>query len=518
MDTPFTAAWPRGARGAPALGSRTMNLLRRLVALGRSLLSTLKRQAKRIALAVAALLLLLGGVVLYRHQAARGPTLVTVDPQRIYQTIDGWAVYTRYWEDDKKNDRFDRSFEPHTERVSNYLVDELGINAVRVEIWSGLENPTDHFSEHYQGKTSYRDYANFRYEKINDNADPKSVNPAGFQLSKFDHRMKSMVLPLKRALDRRGEKLFINVCYVDFHWKAENREGTLSHADEPDEYAEFVLFFFERLRDEYGIVPDAFEVILEPENTVGWRGHEIGVALVAVAKRLEQRGFTPRFVAPSNTSMQNAIRYYDEMIKVPGALERLDTFSYHRYHLERTSYVEEIWERAKRHGKKTAMLEKVGAGIDELFEDLTVGHVSGWQQWAAAGRYEDPGHGSYYTVVDNRDPAAPRVLPAPTSLLLSQVFRYVRRGARRIGAESDNHDKKVVAFKNPSGGTVVVVRAESAGGNVSIAGLPPGTYGRRFVDQHSKIKDLLKVTVARDKPLVTEIPAAGALTVYALSP
>jgi hypothetical protein len=324
--------------------------------------------------------------------------------------------------------------------------------------------------------------------------------------------MSSMVMPLVRAIEKRGEKPFLTVCYVDFKWKPETEQGTLSHARNPDEFAEFVLVFFERMREKFGVVPESFELVLEPENTESWRGQEIGRALVATAARLEEKGFSPRFIAPSNTSMSNAIEYFDEMMKVPGAGALLDTFAYHRYHLERTAYVEEIWRRAKERGKKTAMLEKVGAGIDVLLEDLVVGNVSGWQQWAAADRIGTD-NGGYYALVDDRDPARPRVLPSRTSLLLSQVFRHVRRGAVRLGATSDRSDKTPVAFVNPGGDQAVIVRAKRAGGALTVRGLAPGRYGLRFVGNDRTVTELPAVDV-RGGELSTTIPDAGALAVY----
>lgn len=451
-----------------------------------------------------------------RFWSVRKPTQVSVEPRMRHQTIDGWAVYPRYWEDDKQNDRFDRSFERYTAQVSEALVRDVGINAVRVEIWSGLENPRDHFREHYEGRTGYKAYANVRYEKINDDSDSRHADLRGFQFSKFDHRVEHMVLPLLRALEKRGEKAFINVCYVDFKWNEQNRQGTLSHAAQPDEFAEFVLVFFQRLRGKYGVVPDAFEVILEPENTEAWRGAEIGRALVAVHERLAEAGFRPRLVAPSNTSMRNAIQYFDEMVRVPRALRLLDTFAYHRYHLELTSDVDAIWQRARASGKKTGMLEKVGAGIDVLFEDLTVGNVSGWQQWAAADRAGSPDKGGYYVVVDDSVPERPKVSLAERSHLLSQVFRYVRRGAVRVGAASDNDDKSAVAFVNPDGQHVLVVRAREAGGEVTVRGLPAGTYGARFVGDDRRV-EAMPPSVARDGEAVTlTLPASGAVTLYGM--
>jgi hypothetical protein len=233
---------------------------------------------------------------------------------------------------------------------------------------------------------------------------------------------------------------------------------------------------------------------------------------VTVSARLREKGFSPRFVAPSTTSMSNAIDYFDARVEVPGAAELLDTFAYHRYHLERTAHVEEIWRRARERGKKTAMLEKVGAGIDVLFEDLVVGHVSGWQQWAAADQLGTD-NGGYYVQVDDRDPEHPRVLPAGTSLELSQVFRHVRRGAVRIEATSNRSDKSVVAFVNPEGDQAVVVRAKRAGGVLTVRGLAPGRYRLRFVGNDRVVSELPAID-ARSGELSTTIPGAGSLAVY----
>jgi hypothetical protein len=402
--------------------------------------------------------------------------------------------------------------------VSQLLVNGVGINSVRVEIWSGLENPVDYWLPHYEGRLSYKDYAPVRYEKINDNDDPYTVNPEGFQFSKFDHRMDVMTLPIKRAVEARGEKLHINVNYVDFSWGGKARQGSLNHAENPEEFAEFVLVFFKRLRDKYGIEADSFEVILEPENTASWRGPQIGRGLIAVARRLEENGFTPEIIAPSNTAMIGAIRYFDEMIKVQGVEDYLDTFGYHRYGTQTRELVEDIRQRADAHNLKTAMLERIGAGIDVLIEDLTVGQVSSWQQWATAGRRMDGDGGVYYLLVNTDESELPRVYLADLSYQLSQVFLFVRRGAVRIDARSDNPDKTSVAFINRDGGRVVVIRAKKAGAPVTVNGLPAGQYGVRFVDDLRNIEQLPPVTVSGGEALQFDLPGAGVATVYSMEP
>ena len=67
----------------------------------------------------------------------------------------------------------------------------------------------------------------------------------------------------------------------------------------------------------YGWVPDAVEVILEPDVASGWNATQVGNCLVAAAKRLESNGYTPDFIAPSNASMSYGLDYFDTIIQVP---------------------------------------------------------------------------------------------------------------------------------------------------------------------------------------------------------
>jgi hypothetical protein len=454
----------------------------------------------------------LAGVLLLVHASAEGDATVTVDPAVRFQTIDGWQVYPRYWEHDKVNNRFDASFAPLADEISAFLVDRVGINGARVEIWSGLENPVDHWTDFYEGRATYQENKEHRYEKINDNDDPFAVNPSGFQFARFDYRFETMVQPLIRAMERRGERLLINVNYVDFEGGS---QGSLSHAENPEEYAEFVLVFFERLRARYGVIPDSFEIVLEPDNTEGWRGEEVGRALVAVQRRLAAHGFEPEFIAPSTASMPNASAYFDAMAEVPGALAALDVLAYHRYGIERTSDLVKIRERATAHGLKTAMLEKVGAGIDQLIEDLTLANVSSWQQWAVAG-LDDWEGGAFYLLVDPDAPGGARIRMAERSDQLAHVFRYVRRGAVRVAASSLGSGRPCVAFVNPDGRLVAVIRAGKRGGALTLKGLPAGRYGMVFTGDDRATSQLPEVSIVAGQDFVTDLPGPGVLTVHGL--
>jgi len=445
-------------------------------------------------------------------QGAPPAQQIVVDGAVRHQTIDGWATHLRMWEEDKAGDRYDPTIEPYAARVFEFLVDSVGINAVRLEIPSGMENPTNRWTAFREGRLSYSAWQKTRFEKINDNGDPNALNAAGFQFANLDFRVEYMLAPLRQALEARGEKLHVNVNYTDFRWDATIEQGSLSHASTPSEFAEFVHASFVRLRDRYGIVPDAFEVVLEPDNTAGWRGANIGRGLIAATDRLRASGFTPEVIAPSNSTMEGAISYFDEMMAVPGVASRVRSFAYHRYGTERSSDVATIRARAQAAGLKTAMLEKVDAGIDVLLEDLTVGNVSAWQQWAAASSTKTSDNGGYYARVDLSNSTKP-IGMAKHSAQLAQVFRFVRRGAVRVDATSTG-DKQSVAFINADGRYVVIVRTRGAVGEFGVLGLPAGRYGQRFVSDDRRTESIAPMEIPANGFVPANVKEAGVLTIY----
>ena len=435
---------------------------------------------------------------------------VTLNSGIHYQTMDMWETSLRMWEQDKINNRFAPSIETYSTAVANYLVDSVGINGVRLQVNSGLENPRDDWTPFYNGTMSYTDWSPGRYEKVNDNNDPNSANLAGFQFGPFDYQVEQMILPLKARLAARGEQLHINVNYLDFMWNAA-RQGSLNHATNPAEFAEFVLVFFVRLRDRYGITPDAFEMILEPENTISWSGDNIGRGLVAVAARLAANGFHPQFIAPSTTAMDHAVPYFNSLLTIPGAGNLVSTLAYHRYGGESEANAVLIRNAAAARGIKTAMLEKVGAGIDELMEDLTVAHVSAWQQWGMADESGHADAGAYYLRVNLGQSPSSAISMASRTKLLAHVFRSVRRGAVRIGSSSTAGNHVTAAFINPDGRWAAIVRARNNGGPVTINGLPAGQYEVRFTSDAGVTTAATTVTVSG--AYATTLPAAGILSV-----
>ena len=160
--------------------------------------------------------------------------------------MKGWEVTPRFWEQDKRRDRYDPSWLRYRDLILDHLVNELGINRIRIEIKSGAENPVDYWTLFRQNKIGYKEAKRHHYEKINDNDDPNVVNMAGFQFSHLDDQVENILLPLKQRIQDNGERLFVNLCYVDFGYSELN--GNVSHARQPEEFGEFVNVFLSPLR------------------------------------------------------------------------------------------------------------------------------------------------------------------------------------------------------------------------------------------------------------------------------
>jgi O-glycosyl hydrolase len=205
--------------------------------------------------------------------------------------------------------------------------------------------------------------------------------------------------------------------------------------------------------------------------------------MVAAVRRLREAGFTPEVIAPSTASARAAVDYIDKMLAVPGVAGVISTFAYHRYDGAAANMaLRRILERAERIRVGTAMLEHLTGDVAELHDDLTKANVSAWQQYGIAytSSPERERAGGYHYLVDLSTRERPTVRMAPRTRALAQYFRFVRAGAVRIGATSNNADKRAVAFTNANGAHVVVVYANRIGGTMSVVGLPPGSYGIRY--------------------------------------
>ncbi len=435
-------------------------------------------------------------------------TTITLDPRTTYQTITGWEAVAQAGQLECAIDPATGKYDPllfHAYKES--LFDQAvadGINRIRLEVRSGSENPVDYFSLYLSGQITRQEWKTHWHDIVNDNNNPHQIDNAGFQFAEIDDQIEKIILPLKERLEARGETLFLNINYVDFSGSA------FEHKNAPEEYAEFVLAAVKHMKARYNLVPDAWEVILEPDTGAAWSGTQIGQAIAAAGARLKAEGIPMRFIGPSTTNMTNAISYFDQMIAVPSALSYLSEISYHRYGGVSANSLQEIAARSVKYNLHTSMLEHIGSGYQDLHEDLKIGLNSAWQQFTLGYCGTDDG-GAYY-VIDQPDVWQPAVRIGSRTKYLRQYFKFIRPGAVRIEATGGGAFDPL-AFINPGNKYVVVVKA-SSGGTFAVQGLPAGTYGLKYTTNATYDVDLPAVTLAAGQRLTTAIPAAGVLTIY----
>jgi hypothetical protein len=302
------------------------------------------------------------------------------------------------------------------------------------------------------------------------------INWAGFDFTEMDHDVEMAVLPMRKLLAARGEKLLVNLCYVAFV------KGRANLHENPEEYAEFALATMLHLREKYGLEPDSWEVILEPDLAGRWSGRRIGKTVLATSRRFSENGINVGFVAPSTTSMTTASYYFDDMVKVDGVLPHLSELSYHRYSGVNRRALARLTERSVKYHVPLAMLELWfgRAGPDVLFEDLEAG-AAAFQNRVIGGLVVDVRKGNMTLNKDVRYNGA--------------LFRAVRPGAVRIGSTSSLDSLKALAFKRPQGGIVTALRATGAT-DVLVRGLTTGNYVVRTLTESGETERVAAVAAA----------------------
>lgn len=435
--------------------------------------------------------------------------VVDVSPGTTFQTISGWEAAAQLGEVDCNPEAYRR----YRAEVVDRAVNEVGLTRLRLDLRSGVESAVDTWPAFLARQMPYAQWRATWFVARNDNADPRVADPAGFQWGRFDHNVTEVVLPVRAALAARGERLYLNLNYVDFWLGAASKP--FSHFADPEEYAELVRVVFDHMQEKFGFVPDALEVLLEPENTPH-NARDMGRAIVAVVARLAEGGYHPAIIAPSTTRMANAPAYYDEMLAVPGVGGLIGELSYHRYTGVSRPTLAAIAQRASRDRITTSMLELLGASFAELYEDLTIANVSAWQQFTIAycGRRDNPDATGSYLQVNQADSLAPRVHTTRSARLFRQVFAYARPGAVRVAATSEVGSLRPLAFRNVNGAHVVVGWTDAAM-TFAVRGLPAGTYGINYSTTHGPYNQELPEAVIREgEELRVPMPAAGVVTLY----
>jgi len=332
-------------------------------------------------------------------------------------------------------------------------------------------------------------------EKGNDNADPRLTDPNGFYFSWLDCCVEEIVLPVKQRIERRGDRLVLTVSYAIENWE------TPKWLQQPEEYAEFARTVLLHLRDKYGLVPDYW--VLGNESRMG---HS---AMVLLGQWLRENGFATRFAFPEGVNLKVSLQYVDELKrKFPQAAAYIGQVTYHTYGAGGNAERHALRDWARELGVSTAMTEKIGAGVDQLYLDLTEANISGWQRYSLVGFSDKPLKGTYFYITPDRRSYHPSL----GYWELRQYFRYVRQGAVRVSVTSTSDALKPVAFVLPRGKVVVVVLNKGGAQQVQLANLPAGTYAVSYARAQGPAQELAPLRVARGQRAAVSVPARCVLT------
>lgn len=427
-------------------------------------------------------------------------------PGRTFQRMEGWEAHQQSGELDCNPANFAR----YRDELFDRAVSELGINRLRLEVRSGMEARDLHAPVGNALQPKAAPFGTPWYSPVNDNDNPFVADSAGFQFDWFDYNVESSVLPVRDRLEKRGEHLYLTLTYVAFR-----KTTPFDHLTNPEEYAELIAVMFDHMQRRFGFVPDAVEVMLEPDNTP-WTPEQLARSMVAAGDRLRSEGFRPDFIAPSTTNLAEAVRWYDRMRRVPRVGEYLKVLSYHRYSGVSRPALRQLTLRARRDGLRLAMLEHMYGSADELHEDLTLGRVGAWERFALAYCGQNVGsnaNGVYYQIYLPRG-APPRVVFTNAARLLRHYFAFVRQDAVRIAAASSSPNVSPVAFRNTNGALVVILQT-NRGSDFSIGGLPRGAYAMVWSLKRGSRSEGREFTVVTNGQLLGRIPDAGFVTIYA---
>ncbi len=437
--------------------------------------------------------------------------IITVDTSSTYQQITGWEVmgWMANWDTPWQIEHL----KDWNEQIAQASA-EIGINRIRIETYSGSENSIDYFTQYINGEIPRQEWKDHWYDIQNDNEDPASKDLSRYHFSRTIYDIEHIALPLKQAVEARGRDFYLNLCYVDF--------GTseFEHYGRPEEYAEYMVACFDTLQSYFGFVPDALEVVLEPDNSDGWDFAEIGTVvgdfISAAGDSLAKKGYFPDFIAPSSLNAGNTVIFSNDMVKNENVLNYLTEISYHKYSGANPENLEAICNLATALNLTSSMLEWWESRNDQydLYRDLTLGCVSSWQSGIMAEvniADFDPETTTFFTINDT-EPDNPRVIENAKTRYFQQYFSYIPPGSVRIGANT-NSSLEVTSFITPDGLHVVVINSRDAE-SFDISGLPDGIYGVSYSTASDNNVELSDLVVSNGQSLSLNIQAEGVMTIF----
>jgi O-glycosyl hydrolase len=393
---------------------------------------------------------------------------VTINPSVSYQTILGWGASS--WNPPWPTQAL-------REEIINEAVNDLGLNRLRLEPPSGNRS------------------TNRNWEWLNDNGDPDDINWAAFDTSAVDERVLQMVGLFKQRVEANGEPFDI---YVSPSFFNGGSSGTvpawLLHS--PGEYAEFAIAFLLYLKNTHSIEADYYCICNEAGNGNPFTAAVVADMIKVLGPRLQALGLSTKIQFPECICADTSWNYIQAVQDDDEMWSHVGVVTYHLYggNSARPNIRDFAWAK----GLPTGQTEYMGLTMSHLYDDLTLGGVSFWEIYGLGScfewNYSKFGRtGQYWN--------------------FRQVMHYVRPGAVRIEANSDDANLRALAFLKNTTMTVVLINGSGAR-TVHVNNLSSGTYGVCQSVNAGAYQELGLQTVGGTGILTISIPSNSVLTVY----
>lgn len=370
------------------------------------------------------------------------PVRIRLDPETIYQRIDGIGGNAVF------EGNLVRMPEPARSQVLDLCFGELEPSVVRIKVRPSIE-------------------------PVNDDADPAHVNAGGF-VPPNDQ------LWQQQEIFARANPLVIAALWSPPAWmKTNGRDccgGSLVKGLEP-ELAELFSVWLGYHRD-LGHPVDHVSIQNEPEVIQSWDTNvyyppDIGPATEELAKRILRDGHATRITPADAGAIFLVPFFFDPVWAQPTARSLVSAVAFHHYggvpYYDPSSIVP----------SQQALKDYVPAGLplwmtefsntsgvgygsyDEAMAQAALMHatfVGGAGLYAVWTFYYPGGPGEALVSITTNGSGGYTV--HPKFWTARQFMKYVRAGAHRVGASSDTAAVKVSAYRNPDGALVAVLLNE----------------------------------------------------------
>ncbi len=402
--------------------------------------------------------------------AASADVAVSVNPAVQYQTIQGWGASS--WLTPKMTPEL-------RAEVLREAVNDLGLTRLR------LEPPAGNFA------------GSRRWEWENDNGDPEDIHWPALNTTPLDQLMTNVILPFRQMVEANGEPFQV---YVSPSFFNGGSSGSVPPwlFNSPGEYAEYAASILLYLRDTHGLVPNYYCILNEAGNDNAFWETVLATMIKVVGPRFQTLGLPTRIQFPeaisANTSWSiiNALRNDTVIWPYIGLLT---------YHLYGTNdpHRSRIRDFGVSRGIPTGQTEYLNLTMKYFYDDLTLGGVSVWEIYGMDSQIR-----MYYDRLQRE---------TGQYWNFRQIMRYVRPGAVRISATSNDANLLVLAFRRSLQTTVVLING--VGARVAIvSGLEEGDYTVSFNVAAGPASETGVRHVAAGGTLTVDVPSEAVMTIH----